>query len=302
MDLFTITLPVHQRHRQMPASALFTFCILRCALIQKPEACDWPTTGDCEENWPPLPRFSLSFIYLSPRCLKALALSFSLLPPPLLPPPRPWLEKVASECQMYYRVSHGKCKHSGLPWEQGGLALSPFHPSLLPLPLFLSPLLRSGNCQRGGESAKQQRKRVCVSTSVAVALRGSIVAVVCLCFGCSARWSPLVWIDVSQAAAWRISHANMQSTIFRGNLLESRCLPPWHTWALRTTAVWFIAIPVARRQYGKVRHKYHTCTRRGARMLRDKYFAAQMMKRRGLVPQIPRKVVWSKQLKLRHEG
>lgn len=68
--------------------------------------------------------------------------------------------------------------------------------SLPPSSPFLSSLPHSADCQKGGESTKQQRgKGECVCTSVCVcASEGkpsegrsrSIVAVVCLCFGCSA--------------------------------------------------------------------------------------------------------------------
>lgn len=53
---------------------------------------------------------------------------------------------------------------------------------------------------------------------------------------------------------------------------------------------------------GKLRNKYHTCTRRGARIQRDKYFAAQMTERRGLVPQIPEKDVGNKHFKYTMKG
>lgn len=59
--------PIHKQHPEIPPSTLFTFCILSGALIQKPEPCEWPTTGDCGENYsPPLPpSLSLSLSLLS---------------------------------------------------------------------------------------------------------------------------------------------------------------------------------------------------------------------------------------------
>lgn len=60
-----------------------------------------------------------------------------------------------------------QCKHSALPWEQGGLpSLLPFtplpSPPILPSSPFLSSLPHRADCQRGGESTKQKRERVCV--------------------------------------------------------------------------------------------------------------------------------------------
>ncbi|TWW60572.1 hypothetical protein D4764_05G0006620 [Takifugu flavidus] len=86
-------------------------------------------------------------------------------PPPLL---HPWLERVASECQMYYRVSHSNvntqpCHESRVVWPPSPPLSSPSLP-----PLSSPSLPRSSGCQRGGESTKQQRKseRLCVNVCV----------------------------------------------------------------------------------------------------------------------------------------
>ena len=96
----------------------------------------------------------------------------SPLPPPPPPLPRPWLKRVASECQMYYRVSHGNvntqpCHESRVVWPPSFPSL-PSCPSLPSSP-FLSSLPHSADCQRGGESTKQQRGEcmcVCVCWGV----------------------------------------------------------------------------------------------------------------------------------------
>lgn len=196
----------------------FTSNILRClqalclhfaffqALLFKNQspANDRPQETVGRITLPPLPPslspsrspLSLSF----PPCQKGLSLYSSLLllpllasPPPLLP--QPWLERVASECQMYYRVSHGNvntqaCHESRVVWPPSFPPLSPT-PSPPSSP-FLSSLPRSADCQRGGESAKQQRESVCVFVGVgrSKGRSRSIVAVVCLCFGCSAYRTP----------------------------------------------------------------------------------------------------------------
>lgn len=137
---------------------------------------------------------SLSLLSLSFLCQKGLSLYSCLLPPPTSPPPplpHPWLERVASECQMYYRVSHGNvntqpCHESRVVWPPSFPSLpSPPTPPSSP---FLSSIPPRADCQRGGESTKQQRERVCVFGGVGGWSEGrsrSIVAVVCLCFGCS---------------------------------------------------------------------------------------------------------------------
>lgn len=111
----------------------------------------------------PLSVLSLSFL-----CQKGLSLYPCLLPPPTSPPPplpHPWLERVASECQMYYRVSHGNvntqpCHESRVVWPPSFPSLP--SPPIPPSSPFLSSLPHSADCQRGGESTKQQRERVYV--------------------------------------------------------------------------------------------------------------------------------------------
>lgn len=88
---------------------------------------------------------SLSFalsLFLSPIHLCQKGLSLCPSPATTRPPPFPysWLERVASECQMYYRVSHGNvntqpCHESRVVWPPSPLL--PSHPSLrFPFPLF----------------------------------------------------------------------------------------------------------------------------------------------------------------------
>lgn len=56
--------PIHKQLPEMPPSALFTFCILSGALIQKPEPCKWPTTWDCGESYHHVPQLYLLLLLL----------------------------------------------------------------------------------------------------------------------------------------------------------------------------------------------------------------------------------------------
>lgn len=86
----------------------------------------------------------------SARKVSLVTRASSHLHPPI-PSPILWLERVASECQMYYRVSHGNVN------TQGGLAsLLPFAP--LPRPLS-SPLSLAVPSARGVEKAQNSRRR-----------------------------------------------------------------------------------------------------------------------------------------------
>lgn len=120
---------------------------------------------------PSLPLLSFAF----PLCQKGL----SFLPEHPFSPPKPslplWLERVASECQMYYRVSHGNVN------------TQPCHESRVVRPppiFFLFSLPSSADCQRGGESTKQPKEKHWGGGGSEGRSR-SIVAVVCLCFGCT---------------------------------------------------------------------------------------------------------------------
>lgn len=66
-----------------------------------------------------------------------------------------------------------QCKHSALPWEQGGLASLPPLPSPSLPPLSSPSLPCSSGCQKGGESTKQQRKseRLCVNVCARLCVR-----------------------------------------------------------------------------------------------------------------------------------
>lgn len=140
--------PIHKQLPEMPPSSLFTFCILSGALIQKTRTL---RMTDHRRLWrelplrnPPTPLPSTFFFcspILSPLPERSLSLPERLPPPSLpsppatTPPPLPWQERVASECQMYYRVSHGNvniqpCHESRVVWP----------PLLLYPPSFLSSL------------------------------------------------------------------------------------------------------------------------------------------------------------------
>lgn len=111
------------------------------------------------------PHLSLSLFCSLSFCQKGLSLPKHPFPPSppqtTYPPPllHPWLERVASECQMYYRVSHSNvntqpCHESRVVWPPS--LSSPLLPSL-PFPL---PPSLAAAAARGVEKAQNSRGRV----------------------------------------------------------------------------------------------------------------------------------------------
>lgn len=104
------------------------------------------TVGKTTSDPPQTRSFTFSLSLSDPLCQNGLSFYPSLLSPPFcsspLHPPSPWLERVASECQMYYRVRHSNvntqpCHESRVVWP----------PSFSSLPLhFTLPLSPPSHC------------------------------------------------------------------------------------------------------------------------------------------------------------
>lgn len=165
--------PIQKQLPEMPPRSLFTFCILSGALIQKPEPSEWPTTGDCGEVYPsPSTSLFLSSIPLFSPFLKGFSPSLFNWAPPLPEPPpasspplfpRPSLERVASECQMYYRASHGNVNTQ--PCHESRVVWPPSFPALPPLLPLSSPPSFTTLAARRVEKAQNSKGRLCVCWS-----------------------------------------------------------------------------------------------------------------------------------------